>query len=451
MEKDIIIAPITPSGISAIAVIRVSGEGSIDMVKKIFKGCDLSKKKSHTISFGDIFINKKIIDEVLISIFLGEKSFTKEDSVEISCHGSPYIVEKILQALLSLGARIAEPGEFSKRAFLNGRFSITQTEAIADLIHADCETSHNLALSHLKGGFENDLKIFRKKIIEYASLLELELDFSAENEIFVDRKEFKNLIFDLQKNIKSLISSFSTGKMMKNGIATAIIGEPNVGKSSLLNSLIKEERAIISSIAGTTRDVLQEYIFLNGVKFRLIDTAGIREKTSDEIEKIGIKKTFEQIERADIILVVTDLSLSEISELKSIKEKYASYGDKVILCGNKSDLVDEKICNEAVELGFLITSSISKNGIDELENKLINFSAKLNTPNSTISNIRHYDCLTKSNESIIKLIEMINADLYTELIMQEVKNLLNAIGEITGEVSTEDLLDNIFSNFCIGK
>jgi len=471
-HQDTIIALATPAGSGAIGVLRLSGSEAINITNRFFEGKlkpkDLNKVKSHSIHLGYIKESNKVIDEVLVSIFKNPYSYTGENVVEISVHGSTYIQQQVLQLFLKNGVRHANAGEFTLRAFLNGKMDLSQAEAVADLIASDSETSHQLALQQMRGGFSNQIKILRNELINFASLIELELDFAEEDVEFADRKQFSDLVQRIKKTLKALVDSFAVGNVLKEGVPVAIVGEPNVGKSTLLNALLNEERAIVSDIAGTTRDVIEDELILDGIRFRFIDTAGIRE-AQDEIEKIGIQKTFEKIGEAKVIIFLIDACalsktatchqayhdqvLAEFeSELQNIAQKYPQ--KKILIVVNKIDKIDQKDYQINEEQYQLIEiSAKQKTGIEQLTNELTSLVNKgqLNTNDIIVSNARHYHALNEALQSILQVEEGITNNLSTDLMTIDIRAALHSLGEITGEISTDDLLDNIFRNFCIGK
>ena len=453
--SDNIVALATPSGTGAIAVIRVSGPDAISFVDTLFKsikGKQLRKQKSHTIHLGNIVDDSKILDEVLVSIFKGPHSYTGENVVEISCHGSPYIQQQIIQLLLRKGCRTASAGEFTLRAFLNGKMDLSQAEAVADLIASDSEAAHDIAMQQMRGGFSNEIQKLREELLNFASLIELELDFSQEDVEFADRTQFNELLNRISEVLKKLIDSFALGNVIKHGIPVAIVGQPNVGKSTLLNVLLNEERAIVSEIAGTTRDTVEDHISINGINFRFIDTAGIRE-TEDVVEKIGIERTFDKIEKARLIIYLFDGQHFDKSELEQIQMRYPN--KQLLPICNKMDLLSasqvKEIQQEAPNVLFL--SAKFKTGIKELENHLLGLvdSGALSGDTTIISNSRHYDALLKALEEIQKVKEGLDMELSSDLMAIDIRQALHHLGEITGSVTTDDLLGNIFSNFCIGK
>ncbi len=452
---DNIVALATPSGTGAIAVIRVSGPDAITLVDTLFKsikGKKLAEQKSHTVHLGHIVDQEKILDESLVSIFKGPHSYTGENVVEISCHGSPFIQQQIIQLLLRNGCRSASAGEFTLRAFLNGKMDLSQAEAVADLIASDSEAAHDIAMQQMRGGFSNEIQQLRQELLNFASLIELELDFSQEDVEFADRTQFSELLNRISEVLKKLIDSFALGNVIKNGIPVAIVGQPNVGKSTLLNVLLNEERAIVSEIAGTTRDTVEDHISIKGINFRFIDTAGIRE-TVDVVEKIGIERTFDKIEKARLIIYLFDGMDFDKTELEQIQKRYPN--KQLLPICNKMDLLNpeqkEKIKSEITNVLFL--SAKFKEGISELESKLLSLvdSGALSGDTTIITNSRHYDALLKALEEIQKVKEGLDMELSSDLMAIDIRQALYHLGEITGSVTTDDLLGNIFSNFCIGK
>ncbi len=448
-ENDPICALATANGVGAISVIRASGKGSISLVNQ-FISKDLTSHKSHSIHFGVLTdSNGKGIDEVLISIFHEGKSFTGEESVEISCHGSIFIQQEILSVLTSNGFRLAEPGEFTKRAFMNGKLDLSQAEAVADLIACQSKQAHEIALKQLRGTFSNQLKELREKLIHFAAMIELELDFGEEDVEFADRTELKILVADVLKMVNRLAESFKLGNALKNGVPVAIVGSPNTGKSTLLNQLLGEDRAIVSNIAGTTRDVIEETLNIDGILFRLIDTAGIREG-AEEIEALGIERSFEKIEQATIVLCLADASSStSIDEVKrwqlDLVEKYPE--KKIIAIANKIDLDSQVTADISI-------SAKNGIGIDLLKQKLVeliigNYDIKNET---IVSNARHYDALQKTAEALEKVSIDLNNGTTGDFIALDIRAAMRSLGNITGEIEIDrDILGTIFERFCIGK
>jgi tRNA modification GTPase len=462
--QETIVALATPSGAGAIAVIRLSGNNALGIASAVFQsvsGKDLTKQKSHTIHLGHIVDEGKIYDQILLSVFKNPNSYTGEDVVEISCHGSTFIQQQIIQLLLRKGAKMAQPGEFTLRAFLNGKLDLSQAEAVADLISSDNEASHQIAMQQMRGGFSNEIAKLREELLNFASLIELELDFAEEDVEFADRTQFKELLERIEFVLKRLIDSFAVGNVIKNGIPVAIVGEPNVGKSTLLNALLNEERAIVSEIAGTTRDTIEDEMVIEGIGFRFIDTAGIRE-TIDIVESIGIKKTFEKIEQAQVVIYLVDSSfiMSDTKnlhqfnfEIEKIKNKFPL--KPLVIIGNKADKLTAaqktEIQNEIPSI--LLISAKNNENTEELKEKLISFvnTGALRNNETIITNTRHYDSLLKALEEIQKVQFGLNTNLSSDLMAIDIKQALYYFGEITGEVTNDELLGNIFANFCIGK
>ncbi|RRO13585.1 tRNA uridine-5-carboxymethylaminomethyl(34) synthesis GTPase MnmE [Flavobacteriaceae bacterium 14752] len=462
--EETIVALATPSGSGAIAIIRISGPKSMDVVEGIFQsksGKTLKEQDSHTLQLGNIIDEQKIIDEVLVSVFKGKRSYTGEPSVEISCHGSSFIQQQILQLLNRKGCRTAKPGEFTMRAFLNGKMDLSQAEAVADLIASDNEASHQIAMQQMRGGFADQLKELRQQLLDFASLIELELDFSEEDVEFANREQFQNLVTEIQKTLKQLIDSYAIGNVIKKGIPVAIVGEPNVGKSTLLNALLNEERAIVSNIAGTTRDTIEDELAIKGIGFRFIDTAGIRD-TKDEIEGLGIKKTFEKIEQSQIVIKLFDASLVEknkshlehiVKEINKIKTRFPN--KPLIILANKADNVKKETQNfikqELPKVEFI--SAKTKTGIEQLKDELVSYvdTGRLHNQDTIITNSRHYNSLQSALEEMNRVQDGLNAGLTGDLLAIDIRQALYHFGEITGEVTNDELLGNIFGNFCIGK
>jgi len=461
IPHDSIVALATPSGAGAIAVIRISGEDAIAIGNSVFrsiKGKDINKQKSHTLHLGHIIDGFKTLDEVLLSVFKGPNSYTGENTIEISCHGSTYIQQQIIQLLLRKGCRMANPGEFTLRAFLNGKLDLSQAEAVADLISSDNEASHQIAMQQMRGGFSNEIAKLREELLNFASLIELELDFAEEDVEFADRTQFHELLNRIEFVLKRLIDSFAVGNVIKNGIPVAIVGEPNVGKSTLLNALLNEERAIVSEIAGTTRDTIEDELVIGGIGFRFIDTAGIRE-TEDVIESIGIRKTFEKIEQAQVVLYLLDSLLFQDSgmrfqvEIEKIKNQFPL--KPLIIIGNKADKLDEnETLNIQAEISNILLLSARENtGVEDLKNQLLAFinTGALRNNETIVTNTRHYDSLLKALDEIQKVKYGLETNLSSDLMAIDIKEALYHFGMITGQVTNDELLGNIFANFCIGK
>lgn len=460
--KDTIIALATPSGAGAIAIIRLSGTGAIALVNSLFKsihGKNLEKQKSHTILLGHIMEGNKTYDQVLVSIFKNPHSYTGEDVVEISCHGSPYIQQQIIQLFLRNGCRMADAGEFTLRAFLNGKLDLSQAEAVADLIASDNEASHQIAMQQMRGGFSSEIKALRDELLNFASLIELELDFAEEDVEFANRDQFKDLLHRIQQVLRRLIDSFAVGNVIKNGIPVAIVGEPNVGKSTLLNALLNEERAIVSEIAGTTRDTIEDEISIGGLGFRFIDTAGIRE-TEDVVEGIGIRKTFEKIEQAQVVVYLVDSSRLIVDGMAQLKIEIEKLKNKnpqkpIIVVINKIDqLKPEELSTINHQLATAIMlSAKSGEGVEDLKNQLLNFvnTGALRNDETIVTNTRHYDALLKALEAVERVNFAMDDGISGDLLSLDIREALDHFGEITGEITSDDLLGNIFANFCIGK
>ena len=448
-----IVAQSTPPGKGAIGIIRLSGKNSIKIVNTLFPSKDLSKVDSHTIHYGNIENKGLIIDEVLVSVFKEPNSYTKENIVEISCHGADFIIKKILSLTINLGARVADKGEFTFRSFLSGNIDLSQAEAVSDLISSNSENSHKIAINHIKGVFSNKIKKLREDLINLSSLLELELDFSEEDVEFANRKQLKNLLNEILSFNNLLLDSYKLNNVIKDGINVLILGKPNVGKSTILNGLIEEDKAIISDIPGTTRDVLEDTITIGGNLLRFIDTAGIRE-TEDKIEKIGIKKALKQIDNASLILYIIDLNNTDSKSLNSeINSKFLK-NKNVIYVGNKADLKIEKyVINHFKKNNFLMISANNSIELIKLKDKIDLFITKnlVNEESSIMINERHFSSLTNVNESIINVKKNLNNKSNTDLLALDIKYALNHLGEITGEVTNDEILGNIFSKFCIGK
>ena len=449
---DTICALSTPHGVSAIAVIRLSGNESISIVNKSFSK-EISTVKGYTVHYGSILKNNETIDDVIVTVFRNPHSFTGEDSVEIACHGSLYIQQEIIKIMLDNGARMALAGEFSKRAFFNGKLDLTQTEAIIDLIHSESEASHKIAIQQMKGGISNELAELRQKMMNFASLIELELDFSEEDVEFADRTELIKLIAEVQLVVISLLKSFKLGNAIKNGVNTAIVGRPNAGKSTLLNALLKEERAIVSEIAGTTRDTIEEILTIQGVNFRFVDTAGLRE-TSDTIEKIGVERALAQIEKSAVYIYLFDMNTLSIQDLK---EDLADLSIEIprIIVANKSDLVSDqiKLKFKNFDEQIIFISAKENERIAILEERLLETIdiKELSAQKTIVTNLRHYEALKKANGDLQKVQEGLETGITGDFLAMDIRQAMYHLGTITGEVSTDDLLGNIFANFCIGK
>ncbi len=466
IRKDTIIALATAHGMGAIAVLRISGEKAITIVSDCFlmKGKKrLADRSSHTVHLGTINDGERIIDQVLVTLFKSPQSYTGEDVVEISCHGSTFIQQELLQFFLNRGCRMADPGEFTLRAFLNGKMDLSQAEAVADLIASDSAASHRVAIQQMKGGFSNDIKQLRDELLHFASMIELELDFAEEDVEFADRTKLQELLTKISNVLKKLIDSYALGNVLKNGIPTAIVGEPNVGKSTLLNALLKEDRAIVSEIAGTTRDSIEDEMIIGGVSFRFIDTAGIR-PTQDVVESIGIKRTYEKISNASLVILLVEAIdyLNKDSDIqKRLEELNDSYPDKsLLLVLNKSDELDIEYKKAVIRqlennrnVNSVLISAKNGEGIDSLQHKLLEFidQGVLGKDQTVVTNSRHYEALLKALQDIEQVQLALNQGLSGDLMAIDIRQALHHLGEITGEITTDDLLGNIFANFCIGK
>jgi tRNA modification GTPase len=503
-NSDTIIALATPSGIGAIGVIRLSGPDAISLVNEVFGGKDLSIQHSHTIHFGTIKDGKQVLDEVLVSIFIGPKSYTRENVVEISTHGSAFIIESIIKLLIRKGARPANPGEFTLRAFLNGQLDLSQAEAVADLIASNSQASHQVAMQQMRGGFSGELQHLRDQLIHFASMIELELDFGEEDVEFANRDDLKGLIYQIQRILHRLIQSFEQGNVMKNGVPVVIAGKPNVGKSTLLNALLNEERAIVSEIAGTTRDTVEDHMIIGGINFRFIDTAGIRD-TEDIIEAKGVERTHEKIKQSKLIIYLVDPE-QDVEEILEQMKYLESLGIPFLTVVNKKDLanadfrerLESEVRSQKSEVGgqmsevgnlksevrgrndddhtsdlvphtsdlvpqtsvfrpqtpdLIFISARNNEGIEELKSEIllkVNLHA-INTDDVLVSNIRHLEALQKTEESLRRVLQNIDQPITSDFLASDIKQALYYLGEITGQVTTDDLLETIFSKFCIGK
>ena len=445
---DSICAISSPPGIGGVSLIRISGSEALKIVGKIFSK-SLEEVRGYQVQYGKIIENKQIIDDVVVTVFRNPYSFTGENTVEINCHGSTFIQQKIIELLINKGARLALPGEFSKRAFLNGKLDLSQTEAIADLINSKSSAAHEIAIKQLKGGISSELKILRNKLIEFASLIELELDFSEEDVEFADRNHLSELIQDLIAHINQLKKSFQYGNAIKNGVNTVIAGRPNAGKSTLLNNILNENRAIVSSIAGTTRDTIEEIITINGIDFRLVDTAGIR-NTKDEIEKIGVAKTLEKINQSSLVIYIYDCSLMSKKEVDQDLSKYIKSKVPYLVIANKMDLIEN---SKDIPKDHFPTSLINNDEIKEIKNLVFKLFSMNNINNESvvISNMRHFEALELAYKELLKVQKGLHNNISGDLIAMDIRQVLYYIGTITGDISSEELLGNIFANFCIGK
>ena len=453
--SDTIVALATPPGVGALGVIRLSGEKAIDIVNALYPSKNLLNQPSHTLHVGLLQHNDQVLDQVVISIYKAPKSYTGENVVEISCHGSPYIHQQVIDACIAKGARLAKPGEFTQRAFLNGKLDLTQAEAVADLIASNTMASHKTALNNIRGGFSTALKNLREQLIQFSALIELELDFSQEDVEFADRTQFKNLINDAIKQTSTLLQSFRLGNVIRNGVSIAIIGKPNAGKSTLLNALLNEDRAIVSDIPGTTRDTIEEIINIDGILFRLIDTAGIREHSADVIESVGIEKSLQKMKQADVVLYLFDVNQLSVEEIKQVAKEMQEKSIHFLLVGNKVDLIEEQQARERFleQAGIIFISAKSGLHMEVLKERMIDIVLQENvqSENVIVTNARHYHALQQVADSLKDISEGLNSHIPGDLLALDIRRCLQYLGEITGEITNEDQLDYIFSKFCIGK
>ena len=469
-RQETICAIATPPGLGAIAIIRLSGPDALTICEEVFspkkKGLKITEAATHTIHFGTIMKDKELLDEVLVSVFREPHSYTGENAVEISCHGSSYIQQKIVELLISKGARLAKPGEFTLRAFLNGKFDLSQAEAVADLIAASSRSAHDLALQQMRGGFSKKITELRARLLDFASLIELELDFSQEDVVFADRNALVKLLNEIKEEITRLVSSFSYGNVLKTGIPVAIIGKPNVGKSTLLNAILNEERAIVSEIPGTTRDTIEDTIIIHNYAFRFIDTAGLRH-SSDQIESQGIERTYEKIEQAAIVLYVFDIGqggdeniLLDLKQFKvqsskgKVEVKELKVDKKFILVANKIDMLEEapQALKKLLERECIFISAKRKENINMVLERLVEVVGEMKVQDTAVvSNVRHFDALNGALKSVEAVLAGLNEGLSSDLVTVDLRTALYHLGEITGEITTEDILGNIFGKFCIGK
>ncbi|MBH2004642.1 MAG: tRNA uridine-5-carboxymethylaminomethyl(34) synthesis GTPase MnmE [Sphingobacteriia bacterium] len=451
---DTIVALATAPGIGAIGVIRVSGPQAFDVINGMFPSKNLSVQPSHTLHVGLLKDKEYVLDEVVLSLYRSPKSYTGEDVIEISCHGSPFIQEKIIQAITARGVRMAKPGEFTQRAFLKGKMDLAQAEAVADLIASNSEASQRAALHTMRGGFSNDLAQLRESLISFSALIELELDFSQEDVQFADRTKFKQLIDELMNTTQQLVQSFKLGNVIKNGVQVAIIGKPNAGKSTLLNTLLNENRAIVSDIAGTTRDTIEEVLNIEGVLFRLIDTAGIREHTTDSIEQIGVSKSKEKMRSAEVVLYLFDVQEMKPAELQQVVDEFKQEQINYILVGNKADTGTEKLQQQFSAFpGIIFISAKSQENVDHLKKKLVaeTISGNIHAESTIVTNARHYQALMQLAASLQEVKDGLENHIPGDLLALDIRECLHHLGTITGQITHEDQLDFIFSKFCIGK
>lgn len=452
---DTIVALATPPGVGAIGVIRLSGKKSLQIVNQLFSSKDLENEPSHTLHVGFLREDEKDIDEVVVSLFKTPKSYTGEDVIEISCHGSLFVQEQVINACIKLGARLAKPGEFTQRAFLNGKLDLIKAEAVADLIASNTSASQKAALHTIRGGFSENLKSLRERLIRFSAMIELELDFSQEDVEFADRNQLYDLIEELTSTTSELVNSFRLGNVIKNGVSVAIIGKPNAGKSTLLNSLLNENRAIVSEIAGTTRDTIEEVINIDGILFRLIDTAGIRKHSSDIIEGFGIERSLEKIKTADVVLYLFDAVTESVDDLKSQVSEFDEKEIKYLLVANKIDETGEESAKEKFSgIEKVIFISAKKHLHTEvLKRSMVDtvLQGQIQTENTIVTNARHYHALKEVEKSLSDIKAGLDNQLPGDLLALDIRRCLHYLGEITGEITNEDQLDYIFSKFCIGK
>jgi tRNA modification GTPase len=451
---DTIVALATAQGIGAIGVIRVSGQKTFTILDTLFSSKKVSLQQSHSLLVGLLKDGNEILDEVVLAIFKNPKSYTGEDVVEISCHGSPFILEKIINVLVKNGCRIAKPGEFTQRAFLNGKLDLAQAEAVADLIASNTEASRNTAIKNMRGGFSSSLAVLRDQLIRFSAMIELELDFAQEDVEFADRTELLKLIYELKNATTQLLNSFHLGNVIKNGVQVAIIGKPNAGKSTLLNTLLNEYRAIVSDIAGTTRDTIEEILNIDGILFRLIDTAGIRLHTNDSIERIGVEKSFEKMRSANVVIYLFDVNNMPIEDLQSVVTDFKKEQINYLLVGNKIDEVNLDIVHQFSSVKNIIFISAKTNdNISTLKQTLVNQAVQgnINTEATIITNARHFAALQQLSNSLHDIQKGLDAKIPGDLLSLDIRQSLHFLGLITGEISNDDQLDFIFSKFCIGK
>jgi tRNA modification GTPase len=452
---DTIVALATAQGVSAIGVIRLSGKKAIEIANAIFPSKDLSIHPTHTIHFGSLRHNGELIDEVVISLFRAPHSYTGEEVVEISGHGSPFVLGRIIDACCAHGARLAKPGEFTQRAFLNGKLDLTQAEAVADLIASNTTASQRTAINNMRGGFSQVLRELRDRLISFSALIELELDFSQEDVEFADRSALQRLISEAEVTVDKLIQSFQLGNVIRNGVTVAIIGKPNAGKSTLLNSLLNENRAIVSEIAGTTRDTIEETLNIDGVLFRLIDTAGIRQHSSDLIENIGMERSLEKMRSADVVIYLFDVNETSVGELNNTITDFGRENVKFILVGNKIDLGSEDIIRQKFDhiAGLIYLSARSGLHLEVLKQKLVDqvLTGQVAGDDAVVTNARHFYMLQQMRLSLTDIRNGLDNKIPGDLLALDIRRALQYLGEITGEITTEDQLDYIFSKFCIGK
>lgn len=453
--SDTIVALATPPGIGALGIIRLSGAKAVDIINQLFPSRNLAAQASHTLHVGLLKNEGQVLDEVVVSLYKAPRSYTGEDVVEISCHGSPYIHQQVIEACIQHGARLARPGEYTLRAFLNAKVDLTQAEAVADLIASNTSASHKTALNNIRGGFSGALKALREQLIQFSALIELELDFSQEDVEFADRTQLKHLVHDSKKQTGNLLESFRLGNVIRNGVSVAIIGKPNAGKSTLLNKLLNEERAIVSEIPGTTRDTIEEVINIDGILFRLIDTAGIRSNSTDVIESVGIEKSLQKMKQADIVLYLFDVTEMTADELKIQAAEMQAQNIHFLLVGNKTDMAAESAVREKflAQAGVIYISAKSGRHMEVLKERMIDcvLQDNVQAENVIVTNARHYHALQQVDQSLHDIMEGLENRIPGDLLALDIRRCLQYLGEITGEITNDDQLDYIFSKFCIGK
>lgn len=452
---DTIVALATPPGVGALGIIRLSGKNAIAVVNQLFPAKDLVAQPSNTLHVGYLRKKNEVLDQVVVSLFKAPRSYTGEDVVEISCHGSPFVQAQIINACLGEGARVAKPGEFTQRAFLHGKLDLAQAEAVADLIASNTEASHKTALNNIRGGFSRSLKDLREQLIQFSALIELELDFSQEDVEFADRTQLKNIIQAARQHTQQLLQSFGLGNVIKNGVSVAIVGKPNAGKSTLLNALLNEDRAIVSAIPGTTRDTIEEIMNIDGILFRLIDTAGIRTHPTDAIESIGIEKSLQKMQGAEVVLYLFDVNETNAEELQKTASDMQVQGLRPLLVANKIDLLEETAVRQKFvhQAGLLFISAKSRLHLDVLKQRMVDtvLQDKAANENAVVTSARHHQSLQEVYKSLTDIAEGLESGLPGDLLALDMRRCLHYLGTITGEVSNEDLLDYVFSKFCIGK
>ncbi|MGV3528353.1 MAG: tRNA uridine-5-carboxymethylaminomethyl(34) synthesis GTPase MnmE [Flavisolibacter sp.] len=452
---DTIVALATPPGVGALGIIRLSGKNAVAVVDRLFPSKNLQQQPSHTLHVGYLKRNSEVLDQVVVSLYKGPHSYTGEDVVEISCHGSPFVQQKVIDACMEEGARLAKAGEFTQRAFLNGKLDLAQAEAVADLIASNTEASQRTALQNIRGGFSKSLRELREQLIKFSALIELELDFSQEDVEFADRTALKNLVSAARKQTAALVQSFRLGNVIKNGVNVAIVGKPNAGKSTLLNALLQEERAIVSDIPGTTRDTIEEVLNIDGILFRLIDTAGIRSHAADVIESVGIARSLEKMKQADLVLYIFDVNGMDAVELQQVEESLLSQKVNYLLVGNKIDDGEGETARE--NFGFtdhaVFISAKNKDHLEVLTERMVDIALQDKTApeNVIVTNARHYHALQEVEKSLTDIDTGLENQIPGDLLALDIRRCLHYLGTITGEVTNDDLLDYVFSKFCIGK